>query len=187
MNSSNLQVVFSHLDLSFIDRVLFFQCFSFLGCSSTSRFTCFNGIPTYVAFYAPLPNSLAICVLKSVIQGDSALRSAVVLWSFTGSPTVTLLYVSWSVCNPFWCKVLLMWIPVSERCRAQTFSCQIVLQTSRTVVGEAWMTSAGTSVKYQSHPFSVTKVEYMWKDIKELAVMHITVLGASILFFYLFV
>lgn len=44
----------------FIDHVLFFQYLAFLGCFFISRFTYFSGIPMYMAFYAPLPNSLAV-------------------------------------------------------------------------------------------------------------------------------
>lgn len=65
----------------------------------------------------PLPNSFAVWS-----NPNTALWEVLLPSDHSLGLCVVLLHVSWSVCVPFWCEGLLMWIPLSEGCGALTLS-----------------------------------------------------------------
>lgn len=129
--------------------------------------------------FTPAKRLGCLCPGRSNPKSQCSEECCYAVTTLTGSPSVTLLRVSWSVCNPFWCKGLLTWIPVRERCRAQTLSCTASDRNIKSCGrGSLNDFSRQFSAKSESS-FECNQVEYAWKNLKELTVMQIAVLSTT--------
>lgn len=131
------------MDLSFIDCVLFFSVFLILGMFLHQQVHLLQWNSHVHGFLCTPAKQLGyLCSERSNPRRQCSEKcSEKTQWSFTDWVSQYYTSACFMICLQ---SLLLMWTPVGERCRAQVLSCQLVIQTSRTV------NSAGTSVQNQS-------------------------------------